>query len=277
MPLIRGHHSFDDHFTQIPNAWVRDARLSFKARGLLTLLMSHTPGWNMSVRSIARANGTGVDTIKTAVMELEEHGYLKRSKDQQRDENGTFADYVWVTADPFQNPVTDKTVHGKQDTKNTNLKEEQETKKYDQQVDRAFSEFWEVYPRKVGKEVCRKAFAKAYKTANGKVVLGAMRFANDPNLPPKQFVPHPATWLNRAGWEDEALPERTLSPEERKAKELADIAAKRIRDAEIAERERISRLAEEEALRKDREKNPIQHCEHGRNVFACPACSKNYV
>jgi len=123
MPLIRGQHSFDDHYTQLPNAWVRDSRLSFKARGLLALLMSHSPGWNMSIRSIAKANGTGIDTVKSAVGELETLGYLVRSDEQQRDKKGSFADYVWTTTDPFQNPVTGKPVHGKQDTKKNILKE----------------------------------------------------------------------------------------------------------------------------------------------------------
>jgi hypothetical protein len=119
MPLIRGHHSFDDHYTQIPNDWVRDSRLSLKAIGLLAQIMSHKPGWNLSIRSIARINETGVGTIKSAVEELEQFGYLQRSKDQLHNEDGTFADYVWTTADPFQNPVTVKTAHGKQDTKKT--------------------------------------------------------------------------------------------------------------------------------------------------------------
>lgn len=119
MPLIRGHHSFDDHYTQIPNDWVRDSRLSLKAIGLLAQIMSHKPGWNLSIRSIARINETGVGTIKSAVEELEQFGYLQRSQNQLHNEDGTFADYVWTTADPFQNPVTVKTAHGKQDTKNT--------------------------------------------------------------------------------------------------------------------------------------------------------------
>jgi len=117
MPLIRGHHSFDDHYTQIPNDWVRDNRISLKAIGLLAQIMSHKPGWNLSLRSIARINETGVGTIKSAVEELEQFGYLVRSKDQLHNEDGTFADYLWTTADPFQNPVTVKTAHGKQDTK----------------------------------------------------------------------------------------------------------------------------------------------------------------
>ena len=97
MPLIRGHHSFDDHFAQIPNAWLRDSRLSLKAIGLLAQIMSHTPGWNMSIRALARANGTGQDTIKTAIMELEKHGYLTRSEKQKQNDDGTFADYDFVT------------------------------------------------------------------------------------------------------------------------------------------------------------------------------------
>ena len=142
MPLIRGQHSFDDHYTQIPNAWVRDARLSFKARGLLSLLMSHTPGWNMSIRSIAKANGTGLDTVKSAVTELETLGYLVRSEEQQRDEKGSFADFVWTTTDPFQNPVTGKPVHGKQDTKKNILKENYLFKNETNKSNDSFSSDW---------------------------------------------------------------------------------------------------------------------------------------
>jgi hypothetical protein len=125
MPLIRGHHNFDDHFTQIPNNWVRDSNLSLKAIGLLTQLMSHRPGWNMSISSLARFNKTGVRTIKSAVEELELNGYLIRSEKQQHNADGTFADYVWTTADPLQNDVTAKSVDAKVHTKNTITKEQQ--------------------------------------------------------------------------------------------------------------------------------------------------------
>ena len=128
MPLIRGHHAFDDHFTQIPNTWVRDSNLSLKAIGLLTQLMSHRPGWNMSISSLARFNKTGVRTIKSAVQELELNGYLVRSEKQEHNPDGTFADYVWTTADPLQNSVTAKSVDAKQHTKNTITKEQQITK-----------------------------------------------------------------------------------------------------------------------------------------------------
>lgn len=83
----------------------------------------------------------------------------------------------------------------------------------DLKVPVSFDEFWEVYPRRVGKEAARKAFAKAARSADPAVVLAAARtYAKDPNLPEKQFVPYPATWLNRGSWEDEPLPQRDGRP-----------------------------------------------------------------
>lgn len=74
----------------------------------------------------------------------------------------------------------------------------------------SFAEFYLAYPRKVGKEAARRAFEKAAKGTNpALIVAGARRFASDPNLPDKQFIPHPASWLNAGRWDDEPLPERT--------------------------------------------------------------------
>jgi hypothetical protein len=79
----------------------------------------------MSISSLARFNKTGIDTIKTAVKELEVHGYLKRSMTQEHNPDGTFADFIWTTADPFQNHATALSVNAKQDTKKNILKEQQ--------------------------------------------------------------------------------------------------------------------------------------------------------
>jgi hypothetical protein len=80
MPLIRGHHSFDDHFTQIPNDWLRDKTISLGAKGLLAQLLSHAPGWRISQESLARDNGVGRDAIRTLINELLEAGYLPAPK-----------------------------------------------------------------------------------------------------------------------------------------------------------------------------------------------------
>ncbi|GBC87213.1 hypothetical protein HRbin12_01215 [bacterium HR12] len=77
-------------------------------------------------------------------------------------------------------------------------------------LDDAFGEFWRLYPRKVGKRAARAAFERAARRASVDAILeGVRRFAADPNLPEKSFIPHPTTWLNQDRWEDEPLPPRT--------------------------------------------------------------------
>jgi len=57
------------------------------------------------------------------------------------------------------------------------------------------------------------------------VMEGVRRMAADPNLPDKQFIPHPATWLNRSGWEDEAYPSKPLERGVKPPAELPDARA----------------------------------------------------
>ncbi|WP_044027243.1 helix-turn-helix domain-containing protein [Corynebacterium glutamicum] len=71
----------------------------------------------------------------------------------------------------------------------------------------SFEEFWNTYPRRVGKRTAFKAWERAIKRAGEEEILfGAQALARDPNLPQEQFIPHPTTWLNRDGWEDAQMP-----------------------------------------------------------------------
>jgi len=100
MALIRGHHDFDDHFTQIPNDWIRDDRLTLEARGLLAQIMSHKPGWNMSIKSIAARNNVGRDKVRRILTELLTFGYLERSDKQAHDDLGHLAGFDYTTRNP---------------------------------------------------------------------------------------------------------------------------------------------------------------------------------
>ena len=54
-----------------------------------------------------------------------------------------------------------------------------------------------------------KAWHQAVKRARPEEILaGARRLRDDPNLPEKNFIPYPATWLRADGWNDEPLPPR---------------------------------------------------------------------
>jgi hypothetical protein len=92
-------------------------------------------------------------------------------------------------------------------------------------TDPRFVEFWNVYPRHVGKPDALRALGKALKRADlPTIVAGARRYAADPNRE-EQFTPHPATWLNREGWADDPLPPR-LGPRPQEDASRARIAAR---------------------------------------------------
>lgn len=95
-----------------------------------------------------------------------------------------------------------------------------------------FDEFYGIYPRKVGKANAKKAFVKAAKKAGAQTVIdGAHRLAMDPNLPEKDFIPHPATWLNRDGWEDEPHPPRNVQrPQQMTSREQTWLQAELMKD-----------------------------------------------
>jgi hypothetical protein len=233
MALIRGHHAFDDHFTQIPNDWVRDERLSLEARGLLAQIMSHRPGWNLSIKSLAARNSIGRDKVKRIMDELLAHGYLKRSEKQGHDERGHLAGYDYTTCDPgvTQEPCKaepDKVEPAKavKPPKKNILIEEHQTRKQSNrsadELQRLFNDFWEVYPRKRGKGAAARAYENALDKIEPDELLKKVRaFADDP-WRPNDFTPLATTWLNQERWDDEPYqkPDREKTNSERNIESL---------------------------------------------------------
>lgn len=112
MSIKRPALSFDRDFTIIPNAWLRDGSLSLRARGLLGQLLSHTPGWEITVESLMRENPEGRDAIRRAIKELEDAGYLNR---EQARAGSKFAsmDYTLQEPDPVRISSVGFSDHGK--------------------------------------------------------------------------------------------------------------------------------------------------------------------
>ena len=73
--------------------------------------------------------------------------------------------------------------------------------------DERFETFWKAYPRKTAKGAARKAFAKLKVTDELLTVMldaiEAQKFSSQWRRDGGQYIPHPATWLNQARWEDE--------------------------------------------------------------------------
>jgi DNA-binding transcriptional regulator YhcF (GntR family) len=79
-----------------------------------------------------------------------------------------------------------------------------------------FWAFWSTYPRRIGKGSARTAFAKATKFEDPNVIIqAALDYSTHCEVmgTERQFIPHPATWLNGERWEDELeteMPQKKL-------------------------------------------------------------------
>lgn len=66
-------------FTIMSNHHLRNTELSLKAKGLLSLMLSLPEDWDYTTKGLAHICKDGVDSITTALKELERHGYLRTS------------------------------------------------------------------------------------------------------------------------------------------------------------------------------------------------------
>lgn len=113
MAIRRARLAFEAHYTQVPNEWLRDARLTRRARGLLAELMTHQVGWEVTTESLIEGGIEGRDAILKTLAELESYGYLTRHKYR---EAGKFKGTDYILTDPAEtaaagsprpeNPVT---------------------------------------------------------------------------------------------------------------------------------------------------------------------------
>lgn len=107
MILERGYALPQDHFTIVPNAWIRDPRLSRRARGLLIELMTHRAGWQTSVAALAQSGPEGIAALTTAIKELIEAGYLVR--EWVRDQFGKRSGTKYIITEPAVAPTGQET------------------------------------------------------------------------------------------------------------------------------------------------------------------------
>ena len=80
-------------YTVMSNYHLRNRALSLKAKGLLSQMLSLPEDWDYTLQGLARINRESIDAIRQAIRELEQAGYIQRSR--ERDEKGRLrgADY----------------------------------------------------------------------------------------------------------------------------------------------------------------------------------------
>ena len=94
-------------YTVMSNHHLRNANLSLKAKGLLSMMLSLPEDWNYTTRGLAKICKEGVGAIGAALRELEAAGYIVRHK--LRDRQGRISDteYVIYEQPQLRKPDTD--------------------------------------------------------------------------------------------------------------------------------------------------------------------------
>lgn len=84
-------------YAAIPNAAMRDSRISIEARGLLALMMTYSDSWVFAVDHLRTVTGVGRDKLRNMLRELGEAGYLLR--EAMANEDGRFDGSRWIIVD----------------------------------------------------------------------------------------------------------------------------------------------------------------------------------
>ena len=209
-------------YTVLNNGIFRDENLSAKSLGILAKMLSLPDNWEFSETGLCSIfKKDGRDSIRSGLKELEENGYLVRSR--IRDDSGKLTSVEWTVSDRpmfekpmLENPMLENPMlenRTQYNTKEYNTKEfitkdiPPISPKGGKDCSDLFNQFWSAYPKHIAKQSAVKAFEKLKPDEK---LLEAMLKAIESQKGSKQwekdggaFIPYPATWLNQRRWEDE--------------------------------------------------------------------------
>jgi hypothetical protein len=187
-----------------------------------------SPGYAEEFQShFARMVGGTVRGVQKALARLEERGHLKITVNRKLGRANFYLPIVRDEADdakqpegtndgsypcngggepPFVPPANRGSDPARTPVRTDPLEANSESSEKD--IDRAFEEWWTLYPRHAAKRAARKAYGQAIakkRSTVEKLKLDAMRYANQRSGQDPQYTLHPATWLNGDRWNDEPI------------------------------------------------------------------------
>lgn len=115
MSVVRVHKT--KNFTVMSNTHFKEKKMSLKAKGLLSLMLSLPDDWDYSIAGLVTLSKDGKDSVMTALAELEEFGYLTRSR--KTDSKGRFSGVEYQIFEEPQ-PVADNPNSGEPNSVKTN-------------------------------------------------------------------------------------------------------------------------------------------------------------
>jgi len=200
--IFRAKMKFEKDFVIIPNHWLRDPNISYKAKGLLAYLYSHEPGYTIRFRQIISQTQDGERSVRAAMTELKKAGYLETQR--TTDDRGYNAGLNYLLVDPAEpklhNPTLDNPTLDNAVALENNSTENTTKEKKDDGV--LFEQFWSYYPKKVARADAVKAWNRAIKRKPADDIIRLAKDYSEGKLPASEYIPNGSTWLNNNRWED---------------------------------------------------------------------------
>lgn len=82
------------NYTVMSNYHLKDKRLTLKAKGLLSLVLNLPDNWSYNMKGLAYLSRDGIDSVRSAVRELEHFGYINRRR--QRTSTGQWGENEYI-------------------------------------------------------------------------------------------------------------------------------------------------------------------------------------
>ena len=107
MSVIRVHKTAN--FTVMSNHHFKEKKMSLKAKGMLSLMLSLPEDWDYTVAGLVTLSSDGKDSVNSALKELESFGYLTRRR--MTNSKGQFAGMEYnIFEQPQEKPIADKPI-----------------------------------------------------------------------------------------------------------------------------------------------------------------------
>lgn len=103
----------NSNYTVMSNYHLNDERLSYKAMGILSRILSLPPDWNYSLAGLATKVRDSIYSVRSGINELEDCGYITRR--QTRTPDGKLGPSEYLV---YENPNDNPAYHPSEDEKN---------------------------------------------------------------------------------------------------------------------------------------------------------------
>ena len=102
MPIVKNKKY--TNYTVIDNQSIKNKKLSWKAKGILTYLLSLPTNWDIHLKEIKKHATDGQTSFRSGIKELRKAGYINYIK--TKDSEGKFVHEYHVYEKPSVNPNT---------------------------------------------------------------------------------------------------------------------------------------------------------------------------